>query len=312
MTMALYQPRQVSQSQWVSLRGHQYHVRQWGNPDHASANRPPLVMVHGWMDVAASYQFVVDALKQDRWVLAPDWRGFGETTGPYCDHYVFADYLADLDFLLDHLVGDRLIDLVGHSMGGNIAMMYSGARPERIRRLVNLEGFGLAQTKPEQAPARYAEWMGELKALHRVDMALKTYPSLNAVAARLAKTNPRLSQDKALWLAAHWSEPVGGDSNAPAFRIRGEAAHKVISAQLYKVEEALALYQNISAPVLVVEASDDSLSQWWKGKFTLEEFHQRLKHVPQCRVEVVPDSGHMMHHDQPDYLARLIESFLAD
>jgi len=63
---------------------------------------------------------------------------------------------------------------------------------------------------------------------------------------------------------------------------------------------------------LVVEASDDSLSQWWKGKFTLEEFHQRLKHVPQCRVEVVPDSGHMMHHDQPDYLARLIESFLAD
>ncbi len=312
MTRARYQPRQVSQNQWVSLRGHQYHVRQWGSPDHASANLPPLVMVHGWMDVAASYQFVVDALKQDRWVLAPDWRGFGETTGPYCDHYVFADYLADLDFLLDHFVGDRLIDLVGHSMGGNIAMMYSGARPERIRRLVNLEGFGLAQTKPEHSPARYAEWMGELKTLHRGEMDLKTYPSLEAVAARLVKTNPRLSQDKALWLAAHWSEPVAGDSNAPAFRIRGEAAHKVISAQLYKVEEALALYQNISAPVLVVEASDDSLSQWWKGKFTLEEFHQRLKHVRQCRVEVVPDSGHMMHHDQPDYLARLIESFLAD
>ncbi len=105
MTTALYQPRQVSQSQWVSLRGHQYHVRQWGNPDHASPNRPPLVMVHGWMDVAASYQFVVDALKQDRWVLAPDWRGFGETTGPYCDHYVFA-----------HAVADQVNEAVAHQM----------------------------------------------------------------------------------------------------------------------------------------------------------------------------------------------------
>ena len=114
-----YQPQRISQSLFVPLRGHLHHVRQWGQP---RTDQAPLVMVHGWMDVAASYQFVVDALQQERWVLAPDWRGFGETTGPFCDHYVFADYLADLDFLLDHLVGERPIDLVGHSMGGKVAM----------------------------------------------------------------------------------------------------------------------------------------------------------------------------------------------
>lgn len=304
-----YQPQRISQSLFVPLRGHRHHVRQWGQP---RTDQAPLVMVHGWMDVAASYQFVVDALQQERWVLAPDWRGFGETTGPFCDHYVFADYLADLDFLLDHLVGERPIDLVGHSMGGNIAMMYSGIRPERIRRLINLEGFGMASTQAAQAPGRYAQWMDELKALQRGEMALKTYPDLAAVAARLVKTNPRLKPDQALWLAAHWSEAVPQTDGGTAFRIRGEAAHKVVSAQLYRVEEALALYQRISAPVLVVEASDDSLSQWWKGKFSLEEFHQRLKQVPQCQIEVVPDSGHMLHHDQPQYLAQLMASFLND
>jgi pimeloyl-ACP methyl ester carboxylesterase len=304
-----YRPKNLSQSLFVPLRGQNYHVRQWGTPQ---TDRPPLVLVHGWMDVSASYQFMVDALQQNHWILAPDWRGFGETTGPFCDHYVFPDYLADLDFLLDTLVGDRPIHLVGHSMGGNIAMMYSGIRPERIRRLVNLEGFGMPQTLSSQAPTRYAKWMDELKSLQRGEMALKTYPDLAAVAARLVKTNPRLSQDKALWLAGHWSEEIQQADGIKAFRIRGEAAHKVVNSQLFKVEELLALYQRIQAPVLMVEASDDSLSQWWKGQFDLAQFHERLAQVPQCRIEVVPDSGHMLHHDQPEWLAKLIETFLAE
>jgi pimeloyl-ACP methyl ester carboxylesterase len=100
-------------------------------------------MVHGWMDVGASYQFVVDALTTDRWVVAPDWRGFGLTPSGGADSFWFPDYLADLDALLDLLSPDAPVDLVGHSMGGNVAMMYAGIRPERIRTLVNLEGFGL-------------------------------------------------------------------------------------------------------------------------------------------------------------------------
>ena len=285
------------------MRHLSYHVRHWG-PD--TSPLPTLVLLHGWMDVSASYQFTVDALQHERRIIAPDWRGFGLTTGAPVDHYVFADYLADLDLLLDHYAPGEAIDLVGHSMGGNVAMMYAGVRPERIRRLVNLEGFGMPATRPDQAPKRYAQWIDEIKQLHTGDMALKGYDSQDGVARRLMKTNPRLSEDKAQWLAGHWAQP-----NAQGqWEILGDPAHKITSAQLYRLDEAMELYKNITAPVLAVEASDDSLSQWWKGRYTLDEYHQRLTHVRNCRTAVVHDAAHMLHHDQPAQVARLIEEFL--
>ena len=135
-------------------------------------------MVHGWMDIGASFQFMVDALADDRWVIAPDLRGFGGTQPAFADSFWFADYLADLDAILQSLVGDQPIDLLGHSLGGHIATTYAGVRPNRIRRLVNLEGFGLASTRPSQAPGRYAQWLDEIAAFNAGEKDLKTYESL--------------------------------------------------------------------------------------------------------------------------------------
>jgi pimeloyl-ACP methyl ester carboxylesterase len=208
--------------------------------------------------------------------------------------------------VLDHYVGEQPVDLVGHSMGGNVAMLYAGVRPARVRRLVNLEGFGLPPSQPEQAPGRYAKWMDELKTLRRGELELKAYDNVDGVARRLMKTNPRLSADKAGWLAGHWARPDA----AGKWRILGEAAHKIGSAQLYRVDETLAIYRRISAPTLAVEASDDSLAGWWQGKYSLAEYHERLQQVAQARVAVIQDAGHMLHHDQPEQLATLIEGFL--
>ena len=305
----MYQELQPARSEFVPIRQLNYHVRLWGP---ATSDLPPLVLVHGWMDVSASYQFVVDAFSQafaqGRRIIAPDWRGFGLTAPPVpTDHYFFPDYLADLDQLLDHYAPGTPIDLVGHSMGGNVAMFYAGARPARVRRLVNLEGFGMPASKPTKAPKRYAEWMDELKALQRGEMALKTYDGADGVARRLMKTNPRLPQDKAQWLARHWARP-----NAQGqWEILGDAAHKITNAMLFRLEEALALYAAITAPTLSIEASDDSLGLWWKGRYTLEEYHQRLQSVPDCRIARVEDAGHMLHHDQPQAVAALIEQFCA-
>jgi pimeloyl-ACP methyl ester carboxylesterase len=299
----MYQPRRTSRSEFVPIRKLRYHVRLWGEP---RANEPPLVMVHGWMDVAASYQFVVDAMRSDRYVIAPDWRGYGLTELPGTDNYWFPDYLADLDFLLDHYAPTTPVDLVGHSMGGNIAMLYSGARPERIRSLVNLEGFGMPASKPAQAPGRYAKWIEQLKAYHRGELELKSYDSLENVARRLMKTNKRLTQDKAEWLAQYWARP---DADG-RWRILGDPAHKIINASLFRVDEVLEIYKAIRAPVLAVEASDDSLSKWWQGRFTLAEYHERLKAVSDMRMGKIKDAGHMLHHDQPQQLAQLIEEFL--
>ncbi|CAB5708158.1 Tropinesterase [Delftia tsuruhatensis] len=306
----IYVPIRPWRSRMVPVRTLEYHVREWGPVD-GDPTLAPLVLAHGWMDVAASYQFVVDAFGDafmaGRRIIAADWRGFGlsRPAGP-CDRHDFADYLGDLDHLLDTLVGDTPVDLVGHSMGGNVAMMYAGARPQRIRRLVNLEGFGMPATRPAQAPRRYAQWMDELRQLRSGELTLKSYAGVQEVAQRLMKTNRRLPRDKALWLAHHWAAP-----NAEGrWEILGDTAHKLVSAQLFRVDEMLALYAAITAPVLAVEASDDSLGMWWKERYTLAEYHERIRQIPDCRTAVVQDAGHMLHHDQPAAVAGLIEGFL--
>ena len=306
MIGGMYQPSRISRTEFVPVRNLRYHVRLWGQP---GGGRPPLVLVHGWMDVSASWQFVVDAMAQERFIIAPDWRGFGLTEAPGTDNYWFPDYLADLDLLLDLYAGDGAVDLVGHSMGGNVSMMYAGVRPQRLRRLVNLEGFGMPATRPSQAPGRYAAWIDHIRQFHRGEMDLADYDSLEGVAGRLMKTNPRLSADKAQWLAGHWARQ-GADGR---WRILGDAAHKIVSALLHREEETLALYERITAPTLFVQSEDDSPARWWKnGEFTRAQFHERFKRVKDGRHVEVPACGHMLHHDQPQAVARLIENFLAD
>jgi pimeloyl-ACP methyl ester carboxylesterase len=303
MIEQMYQVKNISRTSFISLRQLNYHVREWGTP---RPGQLPLFMVHGWMDVSASFQFVVDAMQQDRHIIAPDWRGFGLTDVGEVDTFWYPDYLADLDALVDHFQPEGNIDLLGHSMGGTVVSMYAGARPERIRRLINLEGFGLAATKPTQATSRYAKWLNEVKAARQGEMNLRSYPDSEAVAQRLIKTNPRLSLDKAQWLAQHWAKP----NSKGEWEILGHPAHKVINPYLFRVEEMLAIYQSISAPVLNVEASQNDLEKWWQGKYKLEEFHERLKHIQDIQSVTIQDAGHMMHHDQPFELAQHIEAFL--
>lgn len=304
----MYQVLRPSTSTFVSVRGCRYHLLQWGS---AATQAPPLLLAHGWMDVAASWQFMVDTFSPEfmsgRRIIAFDWRGYGLTETPATDSYWFPDYLGDLDALLDLISPDQAIDLVGHSMGGNVVMMYAGVRPERIRRLVNLEGFGMAATRPAQAPGRMSQWLDELRQVRNGELALKPYPDAAAVAARLMKTNPRLPADKAQWLASHWARP---DAQGQ-WQILGDAAHKVVNPYLFRVDEELEIFARIRAPLLAVEASDDSLSQWWKGKYTLEQYHQRLQAVPDHRIARIEEAGHMLHHDQPQALALCLEAFLA-
>jgi len=297
-----YAPRRVARSEFVHVRGLNYHVNVWGDASLVTPERPALVMVHGWMDVGASFQFVVDALADDRFVIAPDWRGFGLTDTPAADCYWFPDYLGDLDALLDALCPKQRIDLVGHSMGGNVAMIYSGVRPARIRRLVNLEGFGLPASRPEHAPRRYAQWLDELKE----PASLRSYASLDAVAERLVKNNPRLSADKAAWLAGHWSQQRADGQ----WHILGDPAHKHTNPVLYRKEEVLECWRLVEAPVLWVEGDETDMRKWWGNRYPREDFEERLGVVPQVQRVLLTQCGHMLHHDQPEALARHMDAFL--
>ncbi|GAA4410360.1 alpha/beta fold hydrolase [Quisquiliibacterium transsilvanicum] len=297
--MPSYLPRRHSRSEFHPVRGLRYHVRIWDPvPDRPAEGT--LVLLHGWMDVSASYQFLVDAFERNWRIISPDWRGFGLTDRPGADSYWFPDYLADLDILLDTLLPDQPVDLVAHSMGGNIATLYSGVRPHRVRRLVNLEGLGMQSTRPEQAPARYARWIDEV----RHGARLRDYGSRAEVAERLAQNNPRLSPAKAGFLAEHWSLP-GPDGR---FVLAGDPAHKIVNAQLYRVEEVLACWREVRADVMLVVANH---SERWHAFLNTEEFRLRKLALRSLRTEIVDDAGHMLHHDQPEAVARLIEEFIA-
>lgn len=305
-TPLAYAPRRQARSRFVDVRGLRYHVNLWGDDTLVTPQRPALVMLHGWMDVGASFQFAVDALSVadgfDRLVIAPDWRGFGLTAASVADSYWFPDYLGDLDTLLDAMCVGGPPDLLGHSMGGNVAMSYAGVRPARIRRLINLEGFGLPQAMPHHAPKRMAQWLDELKTPHR----LRDYASLGEVAERLMKNNPLLTHDKAAWLAPHWSRR--GDDGR--WHILGDPAHKRANPVLYRVDEILATWKLIAAPLLWIEGDRTDVAKWWGTRYTKEEFHERLSVVPAVERHFLSSCGHMLHHDQPEALARRLSSFL--
>ncbi len=308
MKTPAYQPQRHASPRFETLRGLRQYVHSWGGPALVTPERPPLLLMHGWMDVGASFQFVVDALAAaegfERWVLAPDWRGFGLSEGGTVDSYWFPDYLGDLDAWIDRLWPDGPIDLLGHSLGGNVVMLYAGLRPQRIRRLINLEGFGMPATQPEQAPERLLQWLDELKRPER----LRPYADLAAVAARLMANDPLLPPDKAAWLAPHWGRalPDGG------YELRADPAHKRINPVLYQVPEVLQAWARITAPLLWVEGDRTDTTRWWGSRYSRAEFQQRLAVLrAPLRQALLAPCGHMLHHDQPEALAREMAAFLA-
>ena len=283
-----------SESLFFDIRGLRYPVRHWrGEP----ARR--MVLLHGWMDVSASFQFLVDAFRSEWDVYAPDWRGYGLSQWSGADSYWFPDYMGDLDALLEQIQPGQPVNLVGHSLGGNVAGLYAGVRPARVAKFVNLEGFGMPATKAEQAPRRYARWMDEL----RVAPKLRTYPDYAALADRMQRNNARLTRERAEFLARHW-----GNESADGVALRSDPAHKLVNANLYRVDEAFACWKQVTAPVLWVDAEDSETLK--RIGLTAEEHAARRGSFRDLQYVTVPDAGHMLHHDQPERVAQLIEDFL--
>jgi pimeloyl-ACP methyl ester carboxylesterase len=289
----LYLPRRSPESHTREIRGLRQHCQAW------SGTGTPVVLLHGFMDCGATFQFVVDALAGGRALVAPDWRGFGRSAWTP-DGYWFPDYFADLEAWLDEWCPGEAADVVGHSMGGNIALMFAGIRPGRVRRLVTLEGFGLPGARPELAPARYRDWLDGVRAPEPATI----FPSLETFTAVLRKRNPRLTSERAGFVAASWSEALPDGS----VRLRFDPVHKRVNPVLYRREEAAACWREIRAPVLYVAGTESEFMQRLQGAADPEAMRA---HIPHLEPRLVAGSGHMLHHDQPEAVARLIEDFLS-
>lgn len=285
-----------STSEFLELRGLRTHVRCWG--PHSA---PTLFLLHGWMDVSASFQFLVDSFSREWRVIAPDWRGFG--LSQWNDHaYWFPDYIADLDLLLAHYSPDHPARLVGHSLGGNAACLYAGIRPERVERLVTLEGFGLHVSDPGEAPERYGKWLAGLRA----GPASNRYADRAELAARLCAVNPRLTAEQAAFLVLH----LGQEADDQSIVVAADPYHKLPSPILYRLDDAKACWRRIKAPVLWLAARDSFIMKGYSGPEGEADYLERIACFSDIRVETLEEAGHNMHHDQPERLARLIEAFL--
>ncbi len=284
----------ASRCEQVAIRGLRYNVRHWGEE-----GAPVLFLLHGWMDASATFQFVVDSLQRDWHLIAPDWRGYGDSEW-LSRPYWFPDYYADLDALLNHYSPDQPANVVGHSMGANIAATYAGVRPERIARLVMLDFLGLKPAPGNDAPSVIGRWLDEIAEPPR----LRIYPDQVALARRLLAVNPRLTRERAEFLAEHVGRPAPEGGHEMAC----DPWHKVAGPAVYRIEDALAAWEKVTAPVMLVNAEKGFVNQRF-GRDT-EEFWRRAKHFRDLHVEWVADAGHNLQHDQPEAVAGLIESFL--
>lgn len=280
-------------SRFPHLRGVRHHVREWGD-----AAAPKLFLLHGWGDTSATFQFLVDALRSDWHVIAPDWRGFGQSAR-MGDAYWFPDYLGDLDALLRDYSPHQAANLVGHSMGGNVACIYAGVRPLRVRRVVALDAFGLPDRPAEEAPGRLQKWLGQLASTPQ----FRSYPDVDAFARRMMRDNPRLDENRARFLAEHMTEADGEGG----FRAAIDSAHKNINPVLYRRAEMESCWRRVVAPVLWLVQADPA----WRRRMGISDdvYRQGMACFRNLTERGIADCGHNLHHDQPALTAAAIEDF---
>ena len=301
--MTAYAPRRAAIDARVPLRGLDSHVLAWGDPA-----APKLFLLHGWMDVAASFQFLVDAFASEFRVIAHDLRGFGGSAWQP-GGYWFPDYVADFAALVERFAPGERVRIAGHSLGANVAMHFAGVRPGRVSDLIALDGFGIPADDPGRAPDKFAAWLDA----DASEPAFAPYASFEAVAARLMKNDPRLAKDKALFLARHWAiESADG-----SVRLASDPRHKLPFPTVYRIEEVFAVWRRITARTLWIAAEDSHIPRWLDrhpegegATDSLAGIRARMKHIAGAGLVTVPDAGHMLHHDQPEAVAQAIESFL--
>jgi len=280
----------------IDVQGLPIHMLEWGASGHE-----PLILVHGFLDQAWSWRPFVAALqssvRRPLWIIAPDCRGHGDSgwvgAGGY---YHFYDYLFDLDSIV-HAIGVERFALVGHSMGGTIAFLYAGTFPQRVGKLVLIEGIGPVGMNFPDAPARMGKWITDVR--ERGRHHFREYTSVEAGAGQLQQTNPRLKIDLALELARAGMKQNPNGKWAWKF----DPLHRTAAPQPFYTAQALEFLRRIECPTLIVEGKESRQTQRSDKQLRYDAIaaHERI---------VIEQAGHMVHQDNPAALAIAVADFL--
>ena len=275
----------------VDCRGLNIHVVEWG-ADHERT----LLLHHGFLDHARSWDPVAERLARQYRVLAMDARGHGDSAwigrGGY---YFFQDYVLDLDDVIERLAAPPLI-LVGHSMGGMVCSLYAGTFPGNAAALISIEGAGPPNLGPSEAPALMEEWISGVRKV--TGKPERTLAGVEEAASRLRSYNPRLTKEYSLHLArfgTRETEPGKG------VQWKFDPLHRTRSPQPFYLEQARAFWRRVTAPALLVRGALSPMT--WDPS-------EDRENIPRGRVATIPHAGHMVHHDQPGPLSEAVLTFL--
>lgn len=281
---------------FIDAQGLRIHCLEWGHFD-----GEPLILVHGYLDLADSWRAFVAALETGQpnlRVIAPDCRGHGDSgwigAGGY---YHFPDYVFDLDCVVRAHSLDSFT-LIGHSMGGTISLLYAGTFPERVKKLVLIEGIGPVGMTFSEAPLKMEKWITELH--ERGRRHFREYTSLAAGASQLRQTNPRLSENKALEIA----RAAMKQNDRGKWIWKFDPLHRTTAPQPFYTAQALEFLRRIQCPVLLIDGEQSRQTRRTDKQERYEAIanHQRV---------TINGAGHMVHQDNPDQLADVVRDFIS-
>jgi pimeloyl-ACP methyl ester carboxylesterase len=278
------------------FHSHRLKLHYW---DYGQESKPPLVLVHGGLDHARSWDRVAASLCADYHVYALDLRGHGDSQWAPGALYSVAEHVLDLAALCD-VIGERPLTLVGHSLGGVISLAYAGTFPNLVRKVVSIEGMGpppTHRTQTESFPERLRHWIAAMREVER--RSPRSYPDLAAAVARMREANPHLSEEMARHLTLHGSNRIPDASYVWKFDpfVRSWPPYG------FDVAQASELLKRIICPVLLFRGMESWASD--------PEKDGRAQALKDYRLVNVPNAGHWLHHDQLELFLEETTRFLS-
>ena len=265
----------------------------WGDE-----SKPPLLLIHGGRDHARNWDAVAEAFVDDYCIYAPDLRGHGDSAWAIGGQYSMVDYTLDIAQLADVLDRDPLT-IIGHSLGGGIALQYAGTFPDRVKRAVAVEGLGPGVMPHRPVHQRMTQWIEQMREFEK--RTPRRYESIDAAVARMAKENPHLSSEMARHLTVHGSKQNDDGTYSWKFDnyVRGHSPYE------FNIEDARDLWNQVRCPVLLIRGEES-----WAGD-PEDEADGRASAFHDYQSIEIKEAGHWVHHDQLDEFLRVTKEFLA-
>ena len=266
--------------------------------DWGTEGKPALILVHGGLDHARNWDWVAKALRDDYHVYALDLRGHGNSAWAPGALYSIAEHILDLSVLAD-IINQFPVRIIGHSLGAITTLLYAGVFPERVERLVAIEGLGLPlQEARYTAPERIRRWIDKVRAVE--NRTQHSYPNLEAAVARMKEANPFLSDEVAKHLTLH-----GTNWNADGSIIwKFDNYARLFPPYGANLQEAAEVLRQISCPAQLF---------WGRQSFAKDpETDPLAQEIAHRRIVKVDQAGHWLHHDQLEIFLRETKKFLAE